>query len=305
MAFSVAGAVALAGVVHAQQPPSPITYDSKVTPWPSKPRSGPASPFAPTDTNFVPPPPPPPLPKAPIDVSKTANSDSMKTLYYKKDTNAPVKPSAAAEIARPLGASTQQPGNDQPKQKTVSPEGTTATDPLIPTPEKLFRLDSEKQFEQAVNAERRVDNERRAKLKNDPTIPEDKKRPLDMLDFPPHKTVPGGEGPYKERLFAQREEVIEPNFVLYRRLLFEDVNTERYGWTLGPLQPFASTWTFLGQAQYLPYRFFSFPCLRHDTGAGQCLPGDPVPSMIYPPGLSVTGALAQAGVTVALYAIIP
>jgi hypothetical protein len=300
MAFSLAGSAALAAVGRAQEAPvvrpSPLTYDVKIQPWPSKPKSSQTtpSPFTPPDAGFVPPPPPP------IDQSKTPNAASMKTLYYKKDTNAPVKPSAAAELTRPIAAEGQQP--TPPSRGDTEAIGTTVKDPLVPSPDKLFRLDAEPQFQLYVNNERKVENVRRAKL---PIDTKEDRKPLDMLDFPAHKPVPGGEGPFMARAFAQREEVIEPNYVLYRRLLFEDVNTERYGWTLGPLQPFVSTYEFFGQVQYLPYRYFSFPCRKHDTGAGQCLPGDPVPSMIYPPALSVTGALAQAGVTVALYAIIP
>jgi len=298
--FSLAGAAALATFAQAQEPPvvrpSPLTYDVKIQPWPSKPRPSQAmgSPFTPPEAGFVPPP-PPPL----IDTSKSAGSTSMKTLYYKKDSHAPVKPSAAAELTRPVAAEGQQPAPETAQPRSPS-EGlpTTVKDPLIPTPEKLFRLDAEVGFQKYINAERE-------RLKADPNVKQEDKKNLDPLDFPVHKAVPGGEGPYLARAYPQREEVIEPNYVLYRRLLFEDVNVERYGWTLGPLQPFVSTYEFYGQVQWLPYRYFSFPCLKHDTGAGRCLPGDPVPSMIYPPSLSITGALAQAGTTVALYAIIP
>jgi hypothetical protein len=95
----------------------------------------------------------------------------------------------------------------------------------------------------------------------------------------------------------------EPSYVDYRRLLFEDKNTERYGWNLGPIQPFVSAYEFLGGVVILPYKFFSWPCLRYDSNAGLCLPGDPVPYFLYPPGISLSGAAAEAGIIVALHYI--
>ena len=35
------------------------------------------------------------------------------------------------------------------------------------------------------------------------------------------------------------------------------------------------------------------------------VPGDPVPFLLYPPGFSVTGLMAEAGTAVALFAIFP
>ena len=55
----------------------------------------------------------------------------------------------------------------------------------------------------------------------------------------------------------------------------------------------------------MPYHMGTQPLRHYDTGAGQCLPGDPVPFLLYPPEFSLTGAIAEAGVVVALYAIFP
>jgi len=110
---------------------------------------------------------------------------------------------------------------------------------------------------------------------------------------------------YQPRLFNPMMTEVEPNYVIYRRLFFEDKNSERYGWELGMLQPLVSLGKFVGDTVTLPYKFAEFPRLRYDSSAGLCLPGDPVPYMIYPPGLSATGAAAQAGVTVALFFIFP
>jgi hypothetical protein len=303
MAFSLAGFAGAAGAASAQQPvllrPSPINYDVRVTPWPRSAAQQPG-PFMPPDAGFVAPP-PPMVPSPPIDLSKPTTS-SPRTVYYKKDSNSAVKPSAAAELTRPVAAQQPMPMDQPPMKTEAEAVGTTAKEPLSPKNETLFRLDSEQDFAKHINEERLVENQRRAKL---PENTKEDRKALDMLDFPGHKLVVGGEGPFPGRFFGPHESVIEPNFVLYRRLYYEDVNTERYGWTIGPLQPLASMYQFFGQVQWAPYKFFMFPCMRHDTGAGQCLPGDPVPNIIYPPGLSIPGAAAQAGVTAAMYFIIP
>src|SRR5207253_9042191 len=107
------------------------------------------------------------------------------------------------------------------------------------------------------------------------------------------------------RLYVQRAMLVEPHYVCYGRLFFEEKNTERYGWELGPLTPIWLTGKFFVDVGAWPYKVFSFPRLRYDSSAGQCLPGDWVPLMAYPHPLSVTGALAEAGTIVALAFIFP
>ena len=51
--------------------------------------------------------------------------------------------------------------------------------------------------------------------------------------------------------------------------------------------------------------FAARPCQRYDTNYGKCLPGDPVPYLLYPTELSLTGGLTEAGVIVALFYLIP
>jgi len=124
----------------------------------------------------------------------------------------------------------------------------------------------------------------------------------DKLEFPPQ---PVEDKPYAQRTFAPMAVEAEPNFVCYGRLLFEEKNTERYGWDLGPIAPLLLAANFYKDYAALPYKVFSFPRLRYDCSAGLPLPGEPVPLLVYPPGLSVTGGLAEAGAIVALRAIIP
>ena len=98
---------------------------------------------------------------------------------------------------------------------------------------------------------------------------------------------------------------VEPNYVCYGRLLFEAKNFDRYGWDLGLVTPVVSAGMFYFDVATLPYHLFTDPCRHCECSAGYCLPGDPVPYLIYPPHWSLTGAMFEAGTIVALYAIFP
>ena len=121
--------------------------------------------------------------------------------------------------------------------------------------------------------------------------------------FPEEPTI--GRGAKVARAFPKRQMVAEPNYVCHGRLFFEEPNSERHGWDLGILQPVVSVGEFYLDVALLPYHFWTDPCRRYDSSAGKCLPGDPVPYMIYPPELSLTGGVMEAGIGVALFAIFP
>jgi hypothetical protein len=110
---------------------------------------------------------------------------------------------------------------------------------------------------------------------------------------------------YAGRTFEARVKYVEPNFVCHRRLYFEEKNSERQAWELGPLQPITSTLYFLKDFTTLPYNFGTRVCDRWECSAGKCLPGDATPYLLYPVEFSVTGALLQAGTMVGLAAVIP
>jgi hypothetical protein len=93
--------------------------------------------------------------------------------------------------------------------------------------------------------------------------------------------------------------------VCYGRLLFEQKNLERYGWDLGFITPFVSAGKFYWDVVWIPYHIWTAPCRQYECSAGYCLPGDPVPLLIYPPELSLTGTVMEAGTIVALFAIFP
>jgi hypothetical protein len=110
---------------------------------------------------------------------------------------------------------------------------------------------------------------------------------------------------YLGRSWPQRTCTAEPNYVSYERLFFEEKNSERYGWDLGPISPIVSTAYFFKDVALFPYHAMTEPCRRFDSSAGQCLPGDPVAYKLYPEGLSATGALGEAAAIVTLLAIFP
>lgn len=110
---------------------------------------------------------------------------------------------------------------------------------------------------------------------------------------------------YQERKFDPTVCLVEPSYVVYRRLYFEEKNAERYGWNLGLLQPTVSTLVFFKDVLLFPHNWASYPCRRFETNAGQCLPGDTVPFKLYPPEVTATGLLAEVGVIALLFASIP
>jgi hypothetical protein len=86
-----------------------------------------------------------------------------------------------------------------------------------------------------------------------------------------------------------------PYLVSYRPLYFEAKNFERYGWSLGPIQPLVSTAKFYVDLLTLPYNVGVLPPWRCECNAGYCLPGDPVPFRLYLPPWSWKGAALQTG----------
>ena len=83
--------------------------------------------------------------------------------------------------------------------------------------------------------------------------------------------------PYQGRHWARLVESVEPGYVCYGRLYFEQPNSERYGWDLGIFQPVAATGVFCVDSLLLPVKLATLPLRCHECSAGKCLPGDPVP----------------------------
>lgn len=200
-------------------------------------------------------------------------------------TPIPGFPGAAPGIAPGTGAGLDVGGTGAgPRAGTDPYEAYIRLDP--PGKERLFgSRDTERELEERMRQERR-----------DTGL-------ADPVVFPekPELTTET----YQTRRFAPTVVLAEPNYVVYRRLYFEDKNSERYGWDLGPIQPLVSTLCFFKDVALWPHNFASYPCRRFDTSAGQCLPGDPVPYICYPPEFTTAGLLAEAGVIGLLFYAVP
>ncbi len=249
-------------------------------------------------------------------VPSSQQSQSSTSLHFTKLPNealpVPSSTSGAAPTigrspweTRPTNMVAQEPARNQntlppPKREpTFQQKYPTPTLPRLPVdetsemlipleppgPQRLYRLDSEAEMMERMRQE--------AKERSSP----------ERITFPEEPIV--SKLPYTGRTFPAMACSVEPNYVLYRRLFFEERNSERYGWDLGILNPFVSAGAFYWDLALLPYQVGSLPFRRFESNAGLCLPGDAVPYMLYPPNWSVTGSVAEAGVIVALFAIFP
>ena len=155
-----------------------------------------------------------------------------------------------------------------------------------PGPDQLFStLDSEASFVERLRQEWRDNGHH------------------DRLPFPDEPVISTDK--YLGRAWPQYAVTAEPYFVCYKRLMFEQPNYERYGWDLGIIDPPLSAGKFLLDVATLPYHAFTDPFRHYDTGAGFCLPGDPPPLLLYPPEVSLTGAVAETGAVLSVLAVFP
>jgi len=173
----------------------------------------------------------------------------------------------------------------------------------VRTPRDQLREPFEYQIQLEPPAPARLFNTVQSEESLDQRLYQEARQQGDRVVFPQEKPVTTE--PYKEREYPALTGYIEPNYVCYRRLYFNDRNTERYAWDLGFIQPVVSAALFYKDMAILPYNMFSRPCDRVESSAGLCLPGDPVPYLLYPPGLSLTGAIGEAGAVAGLFAIFP
>jgi hypothetical protein len=112
----------------------------------------------------------------------------------------------------------------------------------------------------------------------------------------PNVTKPG---------YAPAQAKLEPGYVVHRRLFFEEMNSERYGWELGMAQPFVSAAYFYKDVLLWPAHLTSNFKERFDTNAGKCLPGTPVAYYLYPPQITLTGLSWQTGAVLGIAFLLP
>lgn len=170
-----------------------------------------------------------------------------------------------ALIAKPVAWQAPDPG-----QPGMEKRGLEAKDGLLvsiktvpPGPEELFRLEKEDDLFDRMRQEAR-------------------RRPLaPLLQFPVASRRPPVQSSMP-RSWGSLEETVEPNALCYGRLFFEDRNSERHGWDLGPVQPFVSTGAFFLDLAAVPLRLAADPLRVGECNSGLCLPGDPVPYLVIP-----------------------
>jgi hypothetical protein len=182
----------------------------------------------------------------------------------------------------------------EPGKPVLPPPGGRGPDALarelqipldLPTPERVFRVESEAALRERIRQEARQRNER--------------------AEFPREVTlVPPGQA-YAGRLWPLQSTTVVPHAVCYNPLYFEDLNTERYGWSVCVFQPLISTGKFYADVVALPYKMGVTPPWSCEYNTGYYLPGDPVPYMIYVPPLDLAGAALQTAVVLGGIAIFP
>ena len=154
-----------------------------------------------------------------------------------------------------------------------------------PGPLRVFRFDSEAALKERMRQEA-LQRPQRQQIEF-PPVPEISKEPY----------VPG-------RKWEPICHYVEPNYVCHGKLLFEEKNSERFGWDLGFIQPAVSAGAFCWDVFFLPYHCATAPG-RAECSAGYRLPGDPIPYLLYPPELSLSGMAAQSGSMLLVYRFFP
>ena len=124
--------------------------------------------------------------------------------------------------------------------------------------------------------------------------------PVDLLPVPPAQPMTVVKAGY-----APARAVLEPRYVVHRRLLFEEKNSERYGWDLGLAQPVVSAGYFFSDVLFWPAHLTSNFYERYDVSAGKCPPGSPVAYYLYPPNIDLKGGLVETGLVIGTAFLLP
>jgi hypothetical protein len=188
------------------------------------------------------------------------------------------------------------------------PEVLTNPNYVVPDPfgllarENVFRLEGDDELRRRIMRE--LYEEEVERRKKDPTqkVNEENYRP-------PVPRKVGVEIPYQTKAvrlgYPSMQTLLEPGYIVHRRLLFEEQNAERYGWDAGIVQPFLSTAYFYKDVLLWPSKLASQPFERYTTNAGKCLPGDPVPYFLYPPEIGLFGGSVGAAAIIGTVFLFP
>jgi len=175
----------------------------------------------------------------------------------------------------------------------------------------VFRLINDTNFNNAMLSE--LDAERLAKWEKETKErvasglqPSEKPKALTVKDdLPTSAGLPKSVGQQSRQDPSPLWLKVEPSYVVHRRLMFEDKNSERYGWELGIAQPAVSAAYFAKDLLLWPSHLASSLFERYDTSAGKCPPGSPVPYLLYPPEITAFGGTVGAAVIVGTAILIP
>jgi hypothetical protein len=215
----------------------------------------------PQPTNVVPP--------APMMFVRTPDQDKPK-----KPNDAIVERDRLKETVQDKVKERDNDKDDTEKEKEkTKPYTTTAS---LPEKPNIFRLESDAELDARI-------------------LRETKATKGDLLPTP---TSPIGAGKvYQPKTvgYAPIRRNLEPNYVVHRKLFFEEANGERTGWDLGVIQPAVSTMHFFKDFLMLPHNLAAAACSnRWDTSAGKCAPNGYTPYYLYPPGFTVTGLMGMS-----------
>ena len=204
------------------------------------------------------------------------------------------KPAGGGVVAQPVV-------NDRTAQVPKEPEKPKTPPKSLVNPisrDKAFRFEDDRTFEKRIIDELKQEAGSRSDDKTKKAAADTIALPVVNPLSPPGTVMP-------PRSFTPTQLLVEPSYVVHRRLLFEELNAERYGWDFGIAQPLISTAQFYGDVVLWPARLASNIHERYDTSAGKCPPGSPVPYFLYPPEITPFGALVGFTVIGGAVAIFP
>lgn len=174
------------------------------------------------------------------------------------------------------------------------PPSTSKKATIPPVPESAIGLPSRQTIFGIVYDDPRLEKAIMDRLRED--LKKDKKYTENLehyLVFPPLPVIspPGVAYQPKTLTYPARQAILEPGYVVHRRLHFEERNAERQGWDLGPLQTLVSSAYFFGDVLAWPHSLAS-GCEYGfwETSAGKCAPGSTTPYYLYPPKLTLSGS---------------
>lgn len=244
--------------------------------------------------------------RLPSPPASSAPGSAGRAYYFQKPADPLPPPPAAATATRPRSepppppavrpaAATQASRPPAPPPGPVNPDRYTS----IPPRELVFQLPNDANLERII-----LDRLREEEANRPPDSEGRRPNPYDKypkdLTFPKSSVVGGGR-PFQPKTlgYPPLQARYEALYVVHRRLHFEDRNAERAGWDLGIVQPVVSTLLFYKDVLAWPQSLASGCAYGFwDTSAGKCLPGSPTPYYLYPPGLTISGGLFEAGIIV-------